>query len=152
MEKLELIVDRINQVDWSQYSGIDFYEPKDVAKSLIDLALLTDEKHVEKVANNILYTIGNNHAGTYYPAIIDAIDFIIYAALNTEHSVSSRCALAILDDIYGSFCADISNYSGCTSTELEALVNQKIEALLPFLQSIPEQKDLVDLIIERRAP
>ena len=147
----EAIIDKINHIDWSKYSGVEYFEPKDVAKSLIDLILLNDAKQAEKVGNNILSTVGNNHAGTYYPAMIDAIDIIIYAALNAKNSVSSRCALAILEDIYASFEAEMGNYSSCTGTELDNLVSEKIEALLPILQKMPQQNDLVDLIVGRKA-
>ena len=147
----ESIIDKINHIDWSKYSGVEYYEPKDVAKSLIDLILLNDAKQAEKVGNNILSTVGNNHAGTYYPAMIEAIDVIIYAALNAKNSVSSRCAFAILEDMYASFEAEMGNYSGCTGTELDNLVSEKIEALLPILQKMPQPNDLVDLIVGRKA-
>lgn len=73
----------------------------------------------------LINAIGNNHAGVYYPAVLKALDYIIYIEKNTEHKACKVCALSVLNDIFY-FSPEIGDYKGCSNMELEKFVTTKL--------------------------
>jgi len=61
------------QVDWPRYPGPPDYHPDDVEPSLAALLEVSDEASMWAAYNSVLYAIGNNHAGTLFPASIPAL-------------------------------------------------------------------------------
>lgn len=49
--------------------------------------------------HRVLYAVGNNHAGTLFPAVIDAIPSLAETAASDAHVEARRCALEILIDV-----------------------------------------------------
>ena len=119
------IFEKIDQIDWEQYSGSPWYKPEDVAPILKRLASLSQKDQAENIGHIVLSTIGNDHAGTYYPAIESALGIIISIAEQNENPVSKQCALGVLYDLT-CFNADLENYSKTTLKELEEWVRNKL--------------------------
>lgn len=94
---LEPIRKQIEEVDWSQYRGPEYYEPEAVAPVLLSLMNLEYSSEASGVGDRILFAIGNDHADTYYPAILSALDIIIAIKQEAECSVRALCAGEILD-------------------------------------------------------
>ena len=98
------ILDYINGVDWTQYNGSPWYDAQEAIerlKSFINIKS-TDEIQIHSEESKLLFGIGNDHAGTYYPAILGALGIIIYTA--RDHSNPPRCATAI-EALIDIFCA-----------------------------------------------
>jgi len=119
------IIDKIEKVDWKQYSGSPWYKPDDVPPALKRLADLTQKDQAENVGHIVLSTIGNDHAGTYYPAIESALDIIIDIAEQAENLVSKQCALGVLYDL-ACFNADLEGYLKTNAQDLEKWVSEKL--------------------------
>jgi len=136
---IKQFITEVETANWYSYNGPTYYRPKDAPSSLISLALADKEStegkyHIEgveadlnlnpKITNDVLFAIGNNHSGSYYPAVREALPFIVQIALFGNHVVARNCAINILIDLYY-FCAD------CTDTdsdpiELEQFVKEAI--------------------------
>ena len=119
---------KIEAMDWTQYSGPDHYEPDEVPQALNKLIYLQNEEHRSKTYNSVLSAIGNNHAGTYYPAVIEAIKIIIDVALKSDMEVARNCSLNIMMDLYCTFCPEMGTYNKCTHDELETIVKAEVES------------------------
>jgi len=52
------------------------------------------------VCSTLLFAIGNDHSGSYYPVAREALPFIIEVALYGNHLVARNCAVNILIDLY----------------------------------------------------
>ena len=118
----------INRIGWKSFSGPEYYEPDRVSGALSSLISLKKESLNDEVYNDVLSAIGNNHAGTYYPAVQKALKYIIQTAISGNTEIAKNCALNILIDLYASFCPEIGNYNLVNSEELEQKVLNIIEA------------------------
>ncbi|MGD8914939.1 MAG: hypothetical protein PVJ68_19720 [Candidatus Thiodiazotropha sp.] len=118
----------IDNVDWSNFNGPTMYDAQVVSPALYSLMDLTDSNQAEEVGNKLIYALGNDHAGVYYPVVLKALDFLITIEKNTDSTACRTCALAVLNDLYY-FEPDIEGYEGCTAEDLKKFV---IEKLLPY--------------------
>ncbi len=118
-------IDEIEKVDWNRYSGSPWYKPEGVAPILKRLADLTKKDQAENVGYLVLSAIGNDHAGTYYPAIESALDIIIDVAEQVDNLVSRQCALGVLYDLT-CFHADLEGYSKTNTEDIEKWVSEKL--------------------------
>ena len=123
---IEAIKEEIRGVDWSRYDGSEYYVSGIVADALVALAELEDGGQVKAVGRNVIWALGNDHAGAYYPAVLGALDFIIRIEQNTSSEACRRCAGAILNDLYY-FAADVEGYANATAEEIEEFVSTKLE-------------------------
>lgn len=128
----------IKKVDWDNYSNIKYFDSKKVIRSLYKLAKVDKEslKGIHrlrgsnlnylmnaKICNDVLSSIGNNHRGTYYLPVKDALPFIIQIALNGDNIVSRNCAIDILIDL-------CSFSSEPDSKELTSFVQETIRLVI----------------------
>jgi hypothetical protein len=121
------IKDEILSINWSVYNGPEYYDPYNVADTLISLLELKDIKQAEEIGRRVISAIGNDHAGTYYPAVLSALDIIISIEKEPNNKTRKICANSILNNLYY-FEPEIGSYSGCTSTQLKEFANNKLEA------------------------
>ena len=116
----------IESIEWSRYDGPETYDSSTVASSLISLLELEDSSQANDVGDRLICAIGNNHAGTYYPAVLEALDIIIKIEKYTSSKACKTCALSILNDLYY-FEPDVTGFNEVTAEELKAFVNEKLE-------------------------
>jgi len=109
MINTERIIKEIHTIDWASYSGPDEFNPDEVSKALVKLLLIEDENDAWSTYNKVLFSIGNNHRGTYYSVAKEAIKYILLTAISGEREVARNCALNILVDLYGSFWPEPDN-------------------------------------------
>jgi hypothetical protein len=93
---------QIESVPWSQYGQPEWNEPRSVAAALANVAAATDGASCTAAYDSVLYALGNNHAGTYYPVVLAALP-VFESFLNSQAHWPQRCALCILDDLFASF-------------------------------------------------
>ena len=125
---IEHIIERIESIDWYAYSGSPWYRPDEVAPILRRLANLQEdsETYSDSMSHFVLSTIGNDHAGTYYPAIQAALDILINITAQKENKLARSVALAILYDLT-CFQADLEGYTEITAENLESWVDEKLK-------------------------
>ncbi|MGR6872726.1 hypothetical protein ACU6U9_10550 [Pseudomonas sp. HK3] len=116
----------INSVDWSSFDGPSSYDAKVMPYVLNALMELDSAERAEDVGHQLIYAIGNDHAGTYYPVVLKAFDYIIAIGNDTKNKACKTCALAILNDMYY-FEPDMSGYDSCTADELKIFVKNKLK-------------------------
>ncbi len=109
--------DKIEKTDWHQYSGPDCYEADDVRPVLLSLLEFEKGKDPNHLGDKILFAVGNNHRGTYYPVLFAALEIIIAISSDDSNPPRQRCALATLNNLHY-FEPEIGEYQGCTNEEL----------------------------------
>jgi len=129
----------VNAVNWHCFSGPEHYRPESVPAALISLALAQESKESldnfkdmdfgflsqerdlllnSSIASDVKFSVGNDHSGSYYPAVRMALPFIIHVSLFGNHLVARNCAINILIDLYY-HCPD------CTGTDVDPEELQK---------------------------
>jgi len=131
--QIEQYIDKLNALDWNQYSGPEYYDSEEVHGALLQLITLSLESENTNVYNRVLFAVGNNHGGTYYPAILGALEFIVSVAVSHETEIARNCALNMLIDIYASFEAEMGAYKLISEQELNEWVKSQIESVKPEL-------------------
>jgi hypothetical protein len=84
--------------NWSLFPGPKYYRPDDVEPALAGLAAVSSEHTAREAYNTVLFAIGNNHAGTLYPAVVGAVPRILTLATKGQGWVR-RAAMNILVDV-----------------------------------------------------
>ena len=134
------LVEQIKSVDWGKFKGIEYYEPNDVAPALIALVNLDDDNCNEDIYNQVLFAIGNNHGGTYYSAIQEALRFILITAIDGNSEVSRNCALEMVTDIYCAFGPELTQETFHLYDKLKSNVKKEVEELYPKLMELASLK------------
>jgi hypothetical protein len=122
------LIEQIKIVDWNEYLGPECYEPSKVTRAFTKFIELNDDNDSENTYDDVMFSVGNSHGGTYYPAMAKAISFIIKTALQSELEVARNCALGMLIDIYCSFGPELGTYCKLTLEELEKKIKSEVES------------------------
>ena len=120
------IEERIRSVRWEQYDGPEDYRPGDLVEALIDLANFDQSRARQGLESRVLFAVGNDHAGTYYPAILEAADILIEIEQKSEVPESRKCARAVLNTLYY-FTADVGTHVGHSVEQIESFVRGRLE-------------------------
>ena len=91
------MLDRINAVPWGHYAQPEWNKPNSIAEALAKVVRADPGAY-----NSLLYAVGNNHAGTYYPVLLAVLPFL-EEILHVGEPASQRVALCVLDDLFASF-------------------------------------------------
>jgi hypothetical protein len=131
---LSAMLDRIKAVQWQIYIQPEWNKPSSVADALAKI-LRTEIGAYDA----LLYAVGNNHAGTYYPVLLAVMPFLEEIIQSSEAS-PQRTVLSILDDLFASFHPE-PGYEEAEIPELgrqkiEVIFKQRIRALVPALELI----------------
>jgi hypothetical protein len=101
--------EKVRRIDWTKYLEPEYYDPEQMhyipdrtIKALIKLSRYDesgDESGLD-MGSEVRFAIGNDHRGTYYPAVLEAIDLIIEIEKGSDLKAARKCAAAILNDLY----------------------------------------------------
>ena len=109
---LSKFIENVSKVNWNVFSYPDYYlehiKPEErIPHALISLASSVNVEPITwKPEHNtaspslqayVLNVIGNNHSGSYYPVIREALPFIIEVALDGNNAFCRNNAIHILD-------------------------------------------------------
>ena len=112
----------------------------DVAHALERLRAANDQQSSQRAYDAFLYSVGNNHAGTYLPIVLDAISGA--APLLREASPwTCRAILEALIELNGSFRPE----QGCDEFEgrpLRQLVSERIAGLRSDIEAVSRRADV----------
>ncbi len=112
MDNVEEQFDAFNEVDWDSFPGptyehegrvVEMYDPRKVPRALRTLTEATSEELAWNAHDHFLFSIGNDHRGTLYPAAAAAMPFVVDIARRTDCVWASFAALNVLIDIVASF-------------------------------------------------
>lgn len=120
------LLNKIRKTDWQQYKGPKDYSYRKVYPAFEDMILLRKEENKWKVNSNFKYALGNDHGGTYYPAVLSGLPLLIDLVMHSPHEPVRNCALEVLCDWSSSFEPELGKYAGIGETELEQFVSHSI--------------------------
>jgi hypothetical protein len=95
------VLDGLDLVGWDQYAQPAWNAVGEVAASLLALADGGDPDRWRSY-NRVLYALGNNHAGKYFPVVVPTLPFL-GQILRGSALIARLRALDVLIDIVGSF-------------------------------------------------
>lgn len=123
------MLDSLDQVPWTTWPQPEWNGPGTVPSSLRRLGAASSEESARRASDAVLYALGNNHAGTYFPIALPAIPFL--AELLREGTLLVRAAtLEVLVDLVGSF-QPAPGYEVFDGNPLERSVKAAVARLRP---------------------
>jgi hypothetical protein len=109
-----------------------------IPKALAFLASCDSHDEGVRAYHRVLYAIGNDHAGTYRPAVLEAIPFL-GEIVERGPGAAREAALDALIDLVGSFCPEPGFETIVTSQagagDLKVLVLNCVRELRPLVQT-----------------
>ncbi|GAB2814482.1 hypothetical protein [Ferruginibacter profundus] len=123
-------IDEVTHINWSQFKGAEYYQPRNVVLSLTNLVYLRNEEEKWHIYNDVLFALGNNHAGTYYPVIAAVLPLITKLLQSSQYELVRNCILEILSEWYYSFEPEPGAFTISTAEELEHFVRTHIRDLI----------------------
>jgi hypothetical protein len=125
-------------INWATIPGPKYYHPADVESAIQSVVEAPVQERDPGAA--LRYAVGNDHAGTLYPAAVAATKRLLDVIQNRP-GAPRRAALIVLIDWWGTFRPEpgyetFPDSTGATVELLPAIVNE-IVAAEPLLASIP---------------
>jgi hypothetical protein len=130
------IIDRIRATPWSRYAQPEWNTSSSVADALINVSMAKDATSGSSAYNQLLYAIGNNHAGTYYPVLLPAMAFLSEMLCNGSPQTKTT-VLSMLDDLIASFHPEPGH------EEMEPMFLTESRKLGPVLEELAAGNGLV---------
>src|SRR5687768_17365586 len=124
------MLDEIANAQWNQYAQPAWNSEGELTAALRALAFATPETG-EAAYSRMLYALGNNHAGTYFPIALAVVPFF-GVILRDSESTARRWTLEVLTDLVVSFEPEPGFELVTTPTErgsLRELLSQKVVSL-----------------------
>ncbi len=122
------------RVSWADYARPPESKDGDISAALRALAE-TPENDDYASYNRVLAALGNNHAGTYYPIALPAVQFL-GQIVNGERVAARVRALDVLVELVGSFNPEPGFEKIVTRTGERSLSTVMKEAAIVFAESI----------------
>jgi hypothetical protein len=153
------MLDRINAVSWQSFAQPEWNKPASVPDTLARIVSARETSALDDLHDRLLYALGNNHAGTYYPVLLAALPFM-KEIIEGADPWPARIALGALDDLFASFHPEpgfekIADASG-SMLDVEAEFRRSVHGMRPLLERIAASGEtnagaaagLVDLLNE----
>lgn len=134
----------VDQLELSRLQRPPGCRPGELAEALRALAFATSKDAARAAYHRVLYAVGNNHCGTYFPIVLEVIPFL-GEILSAGPHWSRVETLEILVDLAGSFVpdGDFSEQDG--AEQLARALRARIEQLRPTVQSLIADSSTADI-------
>lgn len=133
----------IDDIEWASYPQPADNRPDSVPRALGELATASSDAAAREAYDSFLFAVGNNHAGTYYPVVVPAIDFLAEVVASAPEP-ARIAALDILVDLVSSFEPQPGHEQFVRPTgeavELRTALRQKVRGLMPLLRTVAEDE------------
>src|SRR3954470_3243470 len=96
------MLERLNKIAWPALAQPLGNHADAIPKALAFLATCDSHDEAIRAYHRVLYALGNDHAGTYCPAVLEAIPFLGEIVECGPHA-AREAALDALIDLVGSF-------------------------------------------------
>jgi hypothetical protein len=96
------MLEQLDSVQWSNFPQPHWNQPGDVPRALRAVASASDEATATEARHRLLFAIGNNHAGTYWPVVLPVVPFV-GEIVEGGALLPRLCCLQVLIDLVGSF-------------------------------------------------
>ncbi|MEY4562115.1 MAG: hypothetical protein RLZZ618_1392 [Pseudomonadota bacterium] len=112
----------------------DWNSPRSLADALALCARAHDASSSTGASERLLDAVGNNHAGTYFPVVLDAVSGM-HSVLDQGSPWAQRSVLEVLLDVHSSFQADAA-FEMYQGRRLDETLRERIAALAPLVARI----------------
>src|SRR5213592_3201449 len=99
------MLDTVDQIESSRRQKPEGGRPGEIAGALRALAFAESDDDAQSAYSRLLFAVGNNHAGSYFPIVLDAVPFL-GEILESGARRSRARTLDVLIDLVGSFWPD----------------------------------------------
>ncbi len=120
--------------NYHAYPQPEWNDPGSVSAALGDVTQAHDKKSSSSAYNRLLYALGNNHAGTYFPVVL-AVMPVLEEILRSGKPWPQHTVLEALIDLLTSFQPDPA-HGTFQGASLSAALRERILALKPLLGSL----------------
>jgi hypothetical protein len=127
--------------DLNGYAQPEWNRPHSVLLALKAVLTAQDQLSGNAAYNQLLYAIGNNHRGTYWPVAL-AIMPTLRAVLQAGGPWAQHTVLDALIDVYCSFAPEME-HQHFQGASLEECVQEQIRALGPLVATLATRDDQV---------
>ena len=121
------MLDSVDQIELSRRQRPREGRSGEVAAALRALAFAASEEDAEVAYHRVLFAVGNNHRGSYFPIVLDAIPFL-GEVLGGGTRFGRARALDVLIDLISSFEPDpeILVQEGLRPDELPGMLHGRV--------------------------
>jgi len=156
------MLETVDQIESSRRQRPSDGRPGDIAAALRALAFAASDDAAQSAYHRVLFAVGNDHAGSYFPIVLDAVPFL-GEILEFGTRPSRARALDVLVDVVASFGPDpdVIAQDGVPPEHLPGLLRERVEVFRPTLDklvvdsSAPEvqslARDLIDCLAKDAA-
>ena len=133
----------LESVPWAMLAQPSWNAPDSVPRALNLLQRSASQADAQTAYNQVLFALGNNHAGTYFPVVLEAVPFI-GAVVESGGPVACETALDVLIDLCGSFAPDPSFAAlshGGRLYDLAAELHARVCLLRPVVDAVRDRAD-----------
>lgn len=123
------------------YAQPEWNRPNSVLLALKAVVAAQDQSSGNAAYNQLLYAIGNNHRGTYWPVAL-AIMPTLRTILQSGGHWAQQTVLDALIDLYCSFTPE-AKHQRFQGASLEECVQEQIRALGPLVSTLATRDDQV---------
>jgi hypothetical protein len=149
------MLDTVDQIESSARQRPADGRTGQVAAALRALALATSDAAAQDAYHRVLFAVGNDHRGSYFPIVLDAVPFLAEILVGGTSRARER-TLDVLIDLVGSFGPDpdVVMQDGVRPEDLPAMLRASVEDLRPTLQilvadsSAPEVQRLAGELLD----
>ncbi|MGA3132951.1 MAG: hypothetical protein ABSD59_19275 [Terracidiphilus sp.] len=99
------MLETISGVEWSELPQPKSNSPDEVPTALRQMIHVQNRTDAQSAYHRVLFALGNDHAGTYYPVALHAVPFLI-EMLGHDKDFVREAALDVLVDLLGAFEAE----------------------------------------------
>ena len=100
------MLENLDEVAWEGIAQPEWNSPDEVPNALRAVLTIQKSSDADKAYQRLLYSLGNNHAGTFYPIATAAVPFL-GELLHHENVLIRQVVLNVLVDLLGAFEAAI---------------------------------------------
>jgi len=133
------MLETVVQVELSQRQRPRDSRPGEVAAALTALAFAESDGAATDAYHRFLFAVGNDHCGSYFPIVLDAVPYLGEILAAGTPRVRAR-TLDVLIDLVGSFGpdAEIESQDEFRPGDLPMLLKASVENLRPIIESLTE--------------
>ena len=128
MLRMPTVAAHVKPLDPHSYPQPEWNDPSSVHAALEAVRRAHDEPSANEAYDRLLWAVGNNHSGTFYPVVLAVLPQIEQILINAG-TWAQRAAMESLIDLGGSFIPE-ERYK----THLGASVREQLQAFIHSLR------------------
>jgi len=140
------MLDTVDQIESSRLQRPAHAMPGPIPAALRALAFAESDDAAQSAYHRVLFAVGNDHAGSYFPIVLDAVPFLGEILASGTRRSRAR-TLDVLIDLVGSFGPDpgVIPQDGIRPEALPAALRARVEVLRPIIQTLAADSSAPDV-------